>query len=61
MYVDDLVTRDNNFEEVREIKQNSVLLFKKGVSFYISGTPMCLNWRVKSDQSVLTYAKQVLN
>ena len=30
MYVDDLVTGDNNFEEVKEIKQNSVLLFKKG-------------------------------
>ena len=30
MYVDDLVTGDNNFEEVKEIKQTSVLLFKKG-------------------------------
>ena len=30
MYVDDLVTGGNNLEEVKEIKQNSVLLFKKG-------------------------------
>ena len=30
MYVDDLVTGGNNLEEVKEIKQNSVQLFKKG-------------------------------
>ena len=30
MNVDDLVTGGNNLEEVKEIKQNSVLLFKKG-------------------------------
>ena len=29
MYVDDLITGANNLEEVKEIKQNSVQLFKK--------------------------------
>ena len=46
-YVDDLVTWGNNLEEVKEIKQNPVQLFKKGVSFYIAGIQTCLNWRVK--------------
>ena len=30
IYVDDLVTEGNNLEKVKEIKQNSVQLFKKG-------------------------------
>ena len=30
MYVNDLVPGDNNLEKVKEIKQNSVQLFKKG-------------------------------
>ena len=30
MYVDDLVIGGNSLEEVKEIKQNSVQLFKKG-------------------------------
>ena len=34
MHVDDLITRGNNLEEVKEIKQNSIQLFKKG-SFYL--------------------------
>ena len=46
MYVDDLVTGGNNIEDVKEIKENSLQLFKKGVSTYIGGTQTCLNWRV---------------
>ena len=30
MYVHDLITGSNNLEEVKEIKQNSIQLFKKG-------------------------------
>ena len=39
--VDDLVTGGNNFEEVKENKQNSVQLLKKGD--LISGTQTCLS------------------
>ena len=36
MYVDDLVTGGNNLEKVKEIKQNSVQLFKKrGFQFQV--------------------------
>ena len=62
MYVDDLVTGCNNLEEVKEIKQNSVQLFKKGdfnLHKWNSNVPKFE--RKNSNQSELTYAKQVLN
>ena len=62
MYVDDLVTGGNNLEEVKEIKQSSVQLLKKG-SFNLhkwnSNVPELES--ENSNQSELTYAKQVLN
>ena len=62
LYVDDLVTGGNNLEEVKEIKKNSVQLFKKG-SFNLhkwkSNMPTLES--DNSNQSQLTYAKQVLN
>ena len=63
MYVDDLVTGGNNLEEVKEIKQNSVQLFKKGgfnLHKWNSNVPAELESE-NSNQSELTYAKQVLN
>ena len=33
MYVDDLVTRSNNLEEVKEIKQNSTTIQKRKLPF----------------------------
>ena len=61
MYVDDLVTGGNNLEEVKEIKQNSVQLFKKE-SFNLhkrnSNVPELES--ENSNQSELTYAKQAL-
>ena len=63
LYVDDLVTRGNNLEEVNEIKQNSVQLFKKGgfkLHKWNSNVPAELESE-NSNQSELTYAKQVLN
>ena len=62
MNVDDLVTGGNNLEEVKEIKQNSVLLFKKGgfnLHKWNSNVPELES--KNSNQSELTYAKQVLN
>ena len=62
MYVDDLVTGGNNLEEVKEIKQSSVQLLKKG-SFSLhkwnSNVPELES--ENSNQSELTYAKEVLN
>ena len=62
MYVDDLVTGGNNLEEVKEIKQSSVQLLKKG-SFNLhkwnSNVPELES--ENSNQSELIYAKQVLN
>ena len=63
MYVDDLVTGGNNLEEVNEIKQNSVQLFKKGgfnLHKWNSSVPAELESE-NSNQSELTYTKQVLN
>ena len=61
MYVDDLVIGDN-LKEVKEIKQKSVQLFKKG-GFYLhkwnSNVPELES--ENSNESELTYAKQVLN
>ena len=54
--------RGNNLEEVKEIKQNSVELFKKG-GFYLhkrnSNVPESES--ESSNQSELTYVKLVLN
>ena len=47
LYVDGLVTGGNNLEEVKEIKQNSVQLFKKGGFNLHKWNSTCLNWRVK--------------
>ena len=62
MYVNDLITRGNNLEEVEEVKQSSVQLFKKG-SFNLhkwnSNVPELES--ENSNQSELTCAKQVLN
>ena len=62
MYVDDLITWGNNHEKVKEIKQNSVQLFKKGgfnLHKWNSNVPELES--ENSNQSELTYAKQVLN
>ena len=62
MYVDDLVTWGNNLEEVKEIKQKSVQLFKKGglnLHKWNSNVPELES--ENSNQSELTYAKEVLN
>ena len=62
MYVDDLVTRGNNLEEVKEIKQKSVQLLKKGgfnLHKWNSNVPELES--ENSNQSELIYAKQVLN
>ena len=62
MYVDDLVTGGNNLEEVKEIKQNSVQLFKKGgFNLYKWNSNVSELESENSNQSELTYAKQVLN
>ena len=47
MYVDDLLTGGNSLEKVKEIKQNSVQLFKKGGFNLRKWNSTCLNWRVK--------------
>ena len=61
MYVDDLVTGGNNLEEVKEIKQSSVQLLKKG-SFNLhkwnSNVPELES--ENSNQSELTYALLLL-
>ena len=62
MYVDDLVTGYNNAEEVKEIKQKTVQLFKKGcfsLHKWNSNIPELES--ENSNPSELTYAKQVLN
>ena len=62
MYVDDLVNGGNNLEEVKEIKQKSVKLFRKrgfNVHKWNSNVPELES--ENSHQSELTYAKQVLN
>ena len=62
MYVHDLITGSNNLEEVKEIKQNSIQLFKKGgfnLHKWNSNVPELES--ENSNQSELTYAKQVLN
>ena len=62
LYVDDLVTGGNNLEEVKEIKQNSVQLFKKGgFNLYKWNSNVSELESENSNQSELTYAKQVLN
>ena len=62
MYVDDLVTGGNNLGEVKEIKQNSVQLFKKGrFNLYKWNSNVSELESENSNQSELTYAKQVLN
>ena len=62
MYVDDLVAASNNLEEVKEIKQNSLQLFKKGVfNLYKWNSNVSELESENSNQSELTYAKQVLN
>ena len=61
MYLDDFVTGGNNLEEVKEIKQSSVLFKKGGFNLHKwnSNVP---KWESKnSNQSELTYSKQVLN
>ena len=47
MYVDDLVTGSSSIEEFKDIKQNSVQLFRIGVSIYMSTNQMRLDWRVR--------------
>ena len=62
MYVDDLVTGYNNAEEIQEIKQKTVQLFKKGcfnLHKWNSNIPELES--ENSNPSQLTYAKQVLN
>ena len=62
MYVDDLVTGYNNAEEIQEIKQKTVQLFKKGcfnLHKWNSNIPELES--ENSNPSELTYAKQVLN
>ena len=62
MYIDDLATGGNNLEEVKEIKQNSVQLFKKGGLNLHKWNSNVLELESKnSNQSELNYAKQVLN
>ena len=62
MYVDDLLTGGNNLEEVKEIKQNSVQLFKKtGFNLHKWNSNVPELESKNSNQSELTYAKQVLN
>ena len=62
MYVDDLVTGGNNIGEVKEIKQNSVQLFKKGgFNLYKWNSNVSELESENSNQSELTYAKPVLN
>ena len=61
MYIDDLVTGSNSLEEFKDIKQNSVQLFKIGVSIYIRRTQMPELESESSNQSELNYAKQSLN
>lgn len=61
MYIDDLVTGSNSLEEFKDIKQNSVQLFKIGVSIYIRRTQMPELESESSNQSELTYVKQALN
>ena len=61
-YVDDLVTGRNNLEEIKEIKQNSVQLFKKrGFNLHKWNSNVPELESENSNQSELTYAKQVLN
>ena len=62
MQVNDLVTEGNNLEVVKEIKQNSVQLFKKGgfnLHKWYSNAPELEG--ESSKQRELTHAKQVLN
>ena len=62
MYVDDLVTGGINLEEVKEIKQKSIQLFKKGgFNLHKWHSNVSELESESSDQSDLTYAKQVLN
>ena len=62
MYVDDLATGGNNLEEVKEIKQNSVQLFKKGgLNLHKWNSNVLELESENSNQSELNYAKQVLN
>ena len=62
IYVDDLVTGGNNLEEVKEIKQNSVQLFKKGgFNLHKWNSNVSELKSENNNQSELTYAKQVLN
>ena len=58
MYVDDLVTVGNNLEEIQEIKQNSLQLFKNRGSNLHKWNEMESE---DSNPSELTYATQVLN
>ena len=62
MYVDHLVTESNNLAEVKEIKQNSVQLLKKG-DFHLHkwNSNVSELESENSNQNELTYAKQVLN
>ena len=62
MYIDDLATGGNNLEEVKEIKQNSVQLFKKrGLNLHKWNSNVLELESKNSNQSELNYAKQVLN
>ena len=62
MYVDDLVTGGNNLEKVKEIKQNSVQLFKKGGFNLHEWNANVPELQIEnSNQSELTCAKQALN
>ena len=58
MYVDDLVTGGNNLEEIQEIKQSSVQLFKNRGSNLHKWNEMESE---SSNPSEFTYATQVLN
>ena len=40
MYVDDLVTRGEGLKEVKKMKSDSIVLFKKGGLNFTNGTQM---------------------